>query len=258
MSELAGLKLSKDYPIARCISVIRKIEPALSVADINSRIRNDEYVLLYDYSDDSGIKKIIRCYEELSKFGITPRLFEHDRECDDVFLRDLCGCYELIGDEIEAYKADGSEADKIFEYKLKNAWEFPIIGLTIFDRPEENVKCLVYYATHAPEDLTLTKRYTLDQSVIKQIKTIIKSNSKLFTIKEVEFPFVLDGFGNEFFFRCEDKSVRLDASNISSWYDTRIHGKTPVKAKLVLNVYEKIKEILTESGVDGRYLSLEW
>ena len=258
MCDCVGLKLSKDYPIARCVSVIRKTEPSLSVADINSRIKNDEYVLLYDYTDDSGIKKIIHCCDVLALYGIKPKLFERDKECDVDFLRELCGCYELIGDEIEAYKADESEAEKIFEYQLKNAWEFPIIGLSIYDRPEDNVKCLVYYATHAPKDLTLSKSYTLDGSVIKQIRAVIESNSRIFNIEEVEFPFVLDGFGNEFFFKCEDKSVRLDASNISAWYNTRMHGKAPTNAKLILKVYEKIKELLTENGVDSRYLSLEW
>lgn len=261
MCNYVGLKLSQDDPIARCVSVIRKIEPDLSIADINSRIKNDEYVLSYDYTDDSGVKKIIKCYEELSKYGIKPRLFElDDTECGIDILRNLAGMYDEIGDEIDAYREENLEDKKIFEYKLSNAWLFPIVSLSVYDRKEENVKCLVWLATDAPKDLQLTKKYSLEETVIKQIAKTISNYSKLFKIKEVEFPPCLDGFSNEFFFRSEKGIARIEASNIWCWAECSesIDGKKPVKAKLVLEVFSKIKDLLVENGVDNRYLSLVW
>ena len=261
MSDQVRLKIPKDSPIARCITVIRKIEPSLSIADINSRIKNGECVLSYNYTDDDGIKKIIKCYEALSKHDITPRLFGlEDTECDIDFLRDLCGMCEEISDEIDSYLEDESEEAKIFEYKLSNAWLFPIVSLSIYDRAEENVKCLVWYSTNAPQDLQLSRNYSLDVSVIKQIKAIIESNSSLFEIDKVEFPMVLDGFSNRFFFKCGDKCVDLDASNITAWehIPKTIDNEEPVNAKLILKVYEMIKALLSDNGVDDRYLSLEW
>lgn len=261
MSGIVGIKVPKDSPIARCVSVIRKLEPSMAISEINSRIKNDEYVLTCDYIDDSGIKKIIKCYDGLIRLGIEPKIFEHDDECDIQFIRNLNQTYDEIGEEIDEEMDEVFENDDmIFEYKLSNAWLFPIVSLRVFDRATDNVKCMVWYSTGAPQDLALTKNYSLDGAVIKQISDTICQNSDVFKIEEVEFPPVLDGFSNEFYFRYKNGIVRVDASNISAWNECSesIDGEDPVNAMLILKVFTTIKTLLTESGVDSRYLSLEW
>ena len=99
--DTVGIKIPKGTPIAKCVTVIRKIEPALSISDISNRINNDEYVLSYDYTDDRGVKKIIKCYEELTKLGISPILYElDDEECDIDILKNLNNMYDEIDSEV--------------------------------------------------------------------------------------------------------------------------------------------------------------
>lgn len=102
-SENVSIKIPAGSPIAKCVSVIRKIEPSLSMSDISSRINNNEYVLSYEYTDGSGVKKIIKCYDELTKLGIQPTLFElDDEECDIKQIKNLNNMYDEISDEIDA------------------------------------------------------------------------------------------------------------------------------------------------------------
>ena len=100
MSGIVGIKVPKDSPIARCVSVIRKLEPSMAISEINLKIKNGEYVLICDMVDASGIKKIIKCYEGLSLFDIKPEIYEHDRLCDIQFIRNLNQTYDEIGEEI--------------------------------------------------------------------------------------------------------------------------------------------------------------
>lgn len=103
MSDTVGIKIPQGTPIAKCIPIVRKINPSLSISDINSRIANDEYVLSYDYTDNEGVKCIINCYEQLTKLGIQPRLFElDDEECDIEIIKNLNTMYDEISDEIDA------------------------------------------------------------------------------------------------------------------------------------------------------------
>ena len=261
MSGIVGIKVPKDSPIPKCVSVIRKLEPSTAISEISSRIKYDEYVFSCDYVDDSGIKKIIKCYEELTRLGIVSNIYEQGRETNIQFIHNLNQTYEEIGEEIEAEIEDELENDDMFfEYKLSNAWHFPIVSLRVYDRAEENVKCLVWYATNAPKDLSLTKCYSLDKSVINQISDTISKNSDVFKIEEVEIPPVFDEFINEFFFKYKEGVVRVDAYNISAWTECSesIDGREPVNAMLILKVFTIIKDSLIENGVDSRYLSIKW
>jgi len=103
MCDTVGIKIPKGTSIAKCVSIIKKIEPSLSISDINSRINNNEYVLSYDYTDNDGIKKIISCYEQLINLGINPTLFElDDEECSIELIKNLDNMYDEISDEINA------------------------------------------------------------------------------------------------------------------------------------------------------------
>lgn len=106
-SDNVSIKIPSGAPIAKCVSVIRKIEPSLTISDISSRINNNEYVLSYDYTDESGVKKIIKCYEGLTKVGIQPTLYElDDEECNIEQIKNLNHMYDEISDEIDAEMED--------------------------------------------------------------------------------------------------------------------------------------------------------
>ena len=103
MCDSVGIKIPLGSPIAKCVPIIRKINPSLSISVIRSRISNDEYVLSYDYTDNDGVKCIISCYEQLIKIGIQPRLFElDDEECDIEMLKNLNVMYDEISEDIDA------------------------------------------------------------------------------------------------------------------------------------------------------------
>ena len=102
-SDLVGIRIPMGTPVAKCVLVIRKVEPTLSISEINTRINNGDYVLSYDYTDGNGIKKIIECYEGLVALGINAKLYElDDDECDIELIRNLNNMYDEISDEIDA------------------------------------------------------------------------------------------------------------------------------------------------------------
>lgn len=112
MCDTVGIKIPQGTPIAKCVPVIRKIDPSLSISDINARITNDEYVLSYDYTDNDGVKNIINCYEQLIKIGIQPRLFElDDEECDIEIIKNLNSMYDEISDEIDAEMEEDDDGE---------------------------------------------------------------------------------------------------------------------------------------------------
>lgn len=81
-----------------------------TIIHITTRINNNEYVLFYDYTDEIGLKKIIKCYEQLSKLGINPTLFDEDGEETTIgIMRNLDGMYDEISEYIDA-EAEAEDA----------------------------------------------------------------------------------------------------------------------------------------------------
>ena len=262
MSAQIGIKVPRDSSIVKVAQTVKDIEP-VPVTEIRRRVKDFDYLLTYNTSDEQGFKNIIRCYKVLVKQGIEPVLFEHDRQTDIDFICNLSESYRVISAEIDEepdFEKISEDANKVFEYKLFNAWNFPYLSLSVFDRSEDNVKCIVWYATEAPAGLPFVSNYSLDEGIIRKIGEIICENQAVFRIKEIEFPPVLDGFGNEFFFKHGDKSTRLEAWNIAYWNKCKktIDGNRPVNARLLLKMFSQIRKVLTDNGVDERYLSLVW
>lgn len=59
-----GLKVKTPTSMAKCISILRKYTP-VSMSEIKSAIESNEYILSCKYTNDSGIRKIRKCYDEL-------------------------------------------------------------------------------------------------------------------------------------------------------------------------------------------------
>ncbi len=262
MNEQIGIKVPRDSSVVKVAQTVKDIDP-LPVSEIKRRVHDADYLLTCSISDEQGIKNIIRCYKVLVKQGIEPMLFENDSQTDIDFICNLSEAYRLISAEIDEepdFEEIGEEANLIFEYKLFNAWRFPFLSVSVFDRSGKNVKCIVWNATESPAGLPLVSYYSLDEESIRKINEIICENNAVFRIKEIEFPLVLDGYANEFFFKHGDRSTRLEASNIASWDECKktISGKKPVNARFLLKLFSKIGKVLTDNGVDERYLSLVW
>lgn len=104
--DLIGLKIEKYDSIAKCISILRKYEnEPMSV--LKKRILNGEYAISCEYTDDIGLKNIIKCYEELTAANMNVSIFELDGDQTTIeLLYNLNETYDSISEEID------SEADE--------------------------------------------------------------------------------------------------------------------------------------------------
>ena len=94
------------------------------------------------------------------------------------------------------------------------------------------------------------------------IKNAMLSHLDVCRYKEIEFPMVIDGFINTFEFAPEESfSNIITVFNIFAFRDEAnvgIVGNPPYKGKEVLKLYDDISKILSDNGVDQKYLSLDY
>lgn len=154
------------------------------------------------------------------------------------------------------------ESKIIFGYKRNNTAGFAITIINVFDQPDYNVMCYPENPSKKPDGMPYIRMYTLEESVLQQIRDAIKENPAVFDIGKfnVEHPPVLDGVSNEFHFSTGDQKAEIFASNISAFQDKDIlslDGKEPVNARKVLKAFESIKTILVNNGINKGYLKLD-
>lgn len=54
MESTISIKVPTDSPVAKIVSIVRKIEP-MPISEITRRIKNNEYLLVYSYTDNRGL-----------------------------------------------------------------------------------------------------------------------------------------------------------------------------------------------------------
>ena len=87
------LKVKSNDKIAKSISIIRKYTN-LSIGDIKAI--NDEYVMACGYTDEEGIKNIVKAYKEVTSLGVDVVIYEHDRVTTVDFIMNLINMYSDI------------------------------------------------------------------------------------------------------------------------------------------------------------------
>ena len=106
-----GLKInSSSTPNAKCIKIIRKYNPS-SIAEIIKTINNNDYILVCSAIDTSNIKKIKRCYKELTKNGIAAQLYDFDEPTSLELISNLINTHAAIDLEVQA-QIDAEVKDK--------------------------------------------------------------------------------------------------------------------------------------------------
>lgn len=90
-----GIKIKSNDKIAKSISSIRKYTN-LSIGDIKSKIINDEYVMVCGYTDEEGIKNIVKAYKDVTSLGVDVVIYEHDRVTTVDFIMNLINMYSDI------------------------------------------------------------------------------------------------------------------------------------------------------------------
>ena len=77
--DTSGIKVKSYNSIAQVISILRKYNP-VSMAEIKSNIERDKVVFEQDYISHSGVRKVRKCYDELTKAGAVCEIIDEDEE----------------------------------------------------------------------------------------------------------------------------------------------------------------------------------
>lgn len=96
-----GLVVNTTDSVAKCISIIRKYNP-VSMSEIKNAIDTKQFVFDCEYTNDSGIRKIRRCYDELLKNGSSVEIYADGFLSSREFISNLLGSYHEIAQETQA------------------------------------------------------------------------------------------------------------------------------------------------------------
>ncbi|EJO5349381.1 hypothetical protein NRP93_003557 [Clostridium botulinum] len=95
-----GIKIKSNDKITKCISSVRKYTN-LSIGEIKDKIINSEYVMVCGYTDEDGIKNIVKAYEEITSLGANVEIYEHNRITTINFLMNLLEMYGGIARDMQ-------------------------------------------------------------------------------------------------------------------------------------------------------------
>ena len=95
-----GLVVKSANSVAKCISIIRKYNP-ISISSIKAAIESNSFVFDCDYTNNSGIRKVRRCYDELVNAGATVEIYEDGDLTTREFISNLLNSYREIDKEIQ-------------------------------------------------------------------------------------------------------------------------------------------------------------
>lgn len=157
------------------------------------------------------------------------------------------------------YKGKGTMDNLIFKYELYDAWEAPVHGISIYERDRDNVEATYWSLSPFSKDKAGANVYSLSKAAINTIINVIECNISIFDVKKVEMPFVIDGVINKFVICLGEIENEIRAFNIGVLQDKNAFTfeGTRENADIVLGVFNEISKVLTENGVDPRYLELD-
>ena len=98
---MIGLVIRSTPSMAKSIAIIRKYNP-VAMSEIKKAIESGDYVLTCEYSDESGVRKIRRCYDQLTKAGMSVEIYEHERLTSREILTNLIQSHRQTEREVRA------------------------------------------------------------------------------------------------------------------------------------------------------------
>lgn len=102
MQLIIGLKIDSYRSFAECAKIVRQFHN-YSISELKKRVDEHDYILCYGCTDDSGVKKIIKCYEKLTAIGIDVSLYELDHRLTTIEnVRNRDQMYDDISREIDS------------------------------------------------------------------------------------------------------------------------------------------------------------
>lgn len=73
-----GIKITQCESLSKCIGVLRKYRTD-SMSDIKRDIEACDFVFACEYTDDDGLVKLIKCYDELISKGCNVEIYDLGR-----------------------------------------------------------------------------------------------------------------------------------------------------------------------------------
>lgn len=172
----------------------------------------------------------------------------------DAACRQICAIMEA--------EVNDMEENIIFRYSLINTWGLPLFWIEVMDTDKDNIRIYRFGSDSWKGDTDIIKpdHMTVTHSVISRIKEILEEHYELFSVSETEEPPELEGVVSHFRFVSGEKETEITAPNL--WYfedaDARdSKGNEPLRARIVLGVFYRIRELLLKAGVDPFYLGLK-
>lgn len=80
--------------MASIVKIVRKYKD-YSIADIKSKVENDNYIFTCNAIDEAECKKMLKCIKELNKAKISTQLYEYDEAIDLQLLKNWLG-YNIV------------------------------------------------------------------------------------------------------------------------------------------------------------------
>jgi hypothetical protein len=100
-SDRIGIVVKSTDSPAKVISIVRKYNP-VSMAEIKQSIGTDEFIFSCDDTNDSGIRKVRRCFDELTKIGAEVEIYEDGELSSRELISNLIDTYHEIELETQA------------------------------------------------------------------------------------------------------------------------------------------------------------
>lgn len=102
MNSTVGIKIIENNITPNGIMIIREYyNNKKSISDIKELIESNDYIVVCDYIDKTGIERILELYSKLSNEGIKCELYEHDVKTTAEFLNNLLVLYRQTEKEVE-------------------------------------------------------------------------------------------------------------------------------------------------------------
>lgn len=99
LNEIAGIKVDKNNATVEVVTVIKRYRKG-SIFDIRRDILNGEFVLSCNYiENERGIKKLIKCYDELVKRSCNVEVYFAGEKEDIQVLRNWAQTSNEISEE---------------------------------------------------------------------------------------------------------------------------------------------------------------
>ncbi len=109
--DTVGLKIKSYTSVAPLISIVRKYN-GLPIGEIKNAIEQGGTVFEQDYDSLSGVRKVRKCYDELTKAGAVCEIFDEDEDIiSREILSNLIGSHRITEQEVQAQMLAEAEDD---------------------------------------------------------------------------------------------------------------------------------------------------